>query len=375
MKQKTNSILIMLVLFVGILTGVKEVKADGTVFDVQPIMSDHQKKEIVGWFNTEANPGEEKVFQLKINNRSNKKIKVVVIPTDATTADSGEMIYTPYKGKLDPSLKYRFPDLTSKQQTLSIAPNGYKIATYTVKIPKEAKNIMIMGGFYITQADSNPSKKVVKKTDKQQVQIRNYYSYAVAAVLTVGKPPKPDMKLVSVAPGMYGGYASFGARLQNDKANYLSNVKINARVTQKKSGKTVTSRKQDRVGMTANSNFTYNMQIGKFSVEPGVYHLDFTAVGPDKKWHFSRDFEVTRRQAKELNDANLLLPKSHFWLYVLIAVVVVLLFVGIVVFFYFRGQNKARMRLENSMKNIQSSSDSQNKKNERSVQTPKRRRK
>ncbi|BDR59580.1 DUF916 and DUF3324 domain-containing protein [Xylocopilactobacillus apicola] len=378
MKKKFRIIFAINIFFLAIFLNEKFVRADGVPFDVSVITPENQVDGINGWFNVKVKPGDRQIFQLNVNNRSNQKIRVEVVPTDATTANSGERAYIPFSGQVDPSLKYRFPKLTQKSKKITIPAQDSKLVTFTVDVPKGAKNQMIMGGFFVNQIGNNSEKQTISKTQKQKVQLRSYYNYTIAAVMKIGKMPAPNLKLSSIAPGFQGGYAAFGARIQNEKANYISDVTVDAQVTKKGSQKIVTSRKQSGVAMAPNSSFTYYMQLGKFSVSPGVYHLNLDARGAGKKWHFSKDFEVTRSQAKDLNNNNLLLPKSYLWLYILIAVVVLVLFVGVVIFFYFRGQNKARQRLETNLRTMNKSSgtsEDSNTDNNRKRGAPRRRRK
>ena len=350
MKKKNNSILILLILFFAFLINGKIVNADVGTFEVSPVMPINQKKNVEGWFNVQVKPGEVQTFQINVKNLSSKEIKVKATPTNAMTAESGEIVYPTGKVKTDPSLKYQFPKLTQKPQIIKIPVGGTRLFTFTVKVPKESNNQLIMGGFNFKPVDDKPSKQVIQKDKKKKVQIKNYYSYNIASVLSVGKEPSPNLKITGVAPGLQNTFVAFGAQIQNDQPNYVSNMSVKAKVTRKDSKKVVAKRDQSNMSMAANSNFTYYMQVGDYRIVPGVYHLDLSAEGSGKKWKFSRDFEVSRKEANELNRANFLLPKSKLWLYILIGVVLLILVIAIVVFVYYRGQNKARERLEKSMK-------------------------
>ncbi|BDR57295.1 DUF916 and DUF3324 domain-containing protein [Xylocopilactobacillus apis] len=379
MRKKSKIILIILFTLLVIFSKSKIVKADGISVDVKVILPSNQTEGINGWFDVHVKPGDKQIFQLKVNNHSKKQVYVEVKPTDATTSQNGEMDYEPYKGPFDPTLKYRFPKLTQKAQRIHIPANSSKMATFTVKVPKKAKNQMIMGGFYVSQLDDKPKKQVVKKGEKQKVQIRNYYSYTIAALMSIGKLPDPNVRLVSVAPGLQSGYAAFGANLQNDKANYVSQMKVKAKIIRKSSGKVVTERSQSAMTMAPNSNFIYYMQVGRSAIKPGTYHLDLVASGSGKKWHISRDFEVTASQANEVNANNVLLPKSNLWIYILIAVIILILFIAVVVFVYFKGQNKAQRRLETNLQIMRKSADNSNGQSNKKIESrnsvPRRKRK
>lgn len=123
----------------------KTIYADINGVTVTPLIGDSN---VTDRFQIISKKGGERKLKISLSNFGIRKLKLKVVPTNATTSSDGKIAYTEDIKTGDYGLQYAFADMT-KSQTVILRPNQTKDLTFKVKIPDKKLKGLIMGGFNI----------------------------------------------------------------------------------------------------------------------------------------------------------------------------------------------------------------------------------
>ncbi|PMD68845.1 WxL protein peptidoglycan domain-containing protein [Companilactobacillus nuruki] len=123
------------------------VKADINGVTVTPLIEDGNS-DITDRFQILGDNDKVRTLKLSIGNFGTRKLRLRVVPTNATTSMDGKIVYTDNVKVGQYGLKYAFADMT-KPQTILLRPNRTKDLVFKVKLPNEKIKGLILGGFNI----------------------------------------------------------------------------------------------------------------------------------------------------------------------------------------------------------------------------------
>lgn len=87
----------------------------------------------------------------------------MIEPNTAITNQNGVIDYSKHGHKKDSSLKYAFSDLISPKQEIVIKGNETKKVPFTIQMPKESFDGIILGGFYVQEINKEDKRKKIIK--------------------------------------------------------------------------------------------------------------------------------------------------------------------------------------------------------------------
>ena len=165
-----------LVLFAALLTvlpAVHALAADAG-FSVIPQMPENQAPTTKGYYDILVQPGQEQTLTATVSNKLDEEIVVTVEAVTASTNRNGIVDYTTSEGAtLDESMAYAFADLVRiPEKTISIPPGSGKTIAFTVTMPDQPFDGIILGALHV-------KKELSEKERAEAGTIINQYSYAI----------------------------------------------------------------------------------------------------------------------------------------------------------------------------------------------------
>ncbi|MFK4955305.1 DUF916 and DUF3324 domain-containing protein [Lactococcus garvieae] len=340
-----------LLLFVG---GGK-VLAEGVNFSIVPQFPDTQTDKSLGYFDLLMKPGETQDLIIKLSNTTDKEVTVNTTFSNATTADSGLAVYIPTEKKDDASLKYNISDYVQFDKQVKVPAKSNVDVKAKVKMPEEAFQGVMAGGFTFKQETSETDKEDTSKDTS--VSVKNEYRYVVALVMRQSeKEVAPSLKLNKIEAGQVNNRNVIKANLENSEMSYLNHLNISSKITSQTDQSVSYSYDNTNMQMAPNSNFNLSIPVSKQGdlsnetskpLAPGKYHAYIEAYGEKSedgkyikevegkkvhykyKWILEKDFEVTDSEAKKLNKSDPTVEKKNSlnWLMIIGLAIVALLLV------------------------------------------------
>ncbi|WII37045.1 DUF916 and DUF3324 domain-containing protein [Paenibacillus thiaminolyticus] len=283
----------------GLVTSSDMVFAGTMNYSVKANIPENQINKNLTYFDLKMSPGSKQTISLTVKNGSTEPIELMIEPNTAITNQNGVIDYSKHEYEKDSSLKYAFSDLISPKQKVTLQGNETKEVPFTIQMPEESYDGVILGGFYIykiNQAD--------EPEDHSQVQLKNEFSYVIGVKLTeTENTVQPELELNEVQAGLMNYRPVVTANLQNIKSVIVSDLEVGARITKEGHKETLYETKKSQMSMAPNSNFDFPIRWEGRRLEPGKYHLYLTATDGNQTWEFDSMFEIKSEEAKVINQS------------------------------------------------------------------------
>ncbi|MED4632091.1 DUF916 and DUF3324 domain-containing protein [Peribacillus frigoritolerans] len=327
MKNMLSIMVLILLTGLGFVS-TNEVAFAGTMeYSVKANIPKNQINKKLTYFDLKMSPGSKQTISLTVKNTSSEEKKIMIEPNSAITNQNGVIDYSKHGHKKDSSLKYAFSDLISPKQEIVIKGNETKKVPFTIQMPKESFNGIILGGFYVHEVN-----KEEKKKENNKVQIKNEFSYVIGVKLTgTDEVVKPKLKLNEVQAGLMNYRTVVTANLQNTEAVIINNLDVNARITREGKKEKLHSTKKSKLSMAPNSNFDFPITWDNQKLEPGKYHLYLAITDGNQTWNFDKMFEIKGADAKAINKTAIEVEKDYTFLFIGLAVFILSLIIIIII--------------------------------------------
>ncbi|MGX7245764.1 DUF916 and DUF3324 domain-containing protein [Enterococcus quebecensis] len=317
------SLIILLTLFTS------QAKAADMDYSVSAKIPENQIDKSQSYFDLKVKPGEKQDLILNVTNSGDKEIVINIVPNVATTNQNGVIDFSEKDRKIDSTLKYPVTKLLSKAQKVTVAPFEKKEVIFNLEMPKEEIPGRIVGGFYINKEEKEDNSK-----QSGGVQISNKYAMVVGLQLRENdEKVAPEMILNDIKPSLINYRTAVTANLQNTKPTFLNGLKVVAKVSKKGSTEILHETTKEAMDMAPNSNFDFPINWDNQELAAGKYTMNLVASNKDDEWTFKKDFEITAKESKKLNDEAVELVKvPNYWLIGgVIAAIVITIFILILV--------------------------------------------
>ncbi|MGX7151078.1 DUF916 and DUF3324 domain-containing protein [Enterococcus ureasiticus] len=295
-------------------------------FYVQAVIPQNQVDINKSYFDLKMLPEEEQELQVKLVNPEDAPISVSVNAINATTTEEGMIDYT-VKGIKDKALAYPFESLIKVlETTISLQPYETKIARFHLKMPKERYDGVIVGGLRFTK--NSPE----SETKSKDVTIQQRFHYVVGVVLNetdASVLPDYEMDTVKVAKSKQGKKMSVIHSIRNKNAAISKKMDLKFAIRKKREETPLIKLEKETLEMAPDSVMDFPVPI-KRQLLPGKY-ISKTLINQEgKKWEFENEFEITREQAKIINEENKetkVVSKVPMWLILVIILLVLLVLI------------------------------------------------
>jgi hypothetical protein len=318
-----KSIIVTITLFIVLLilpVSHASEEVTGSDFAVTPIDPDTGEIQS-SYFDLVVKPQQELELNVRIHNHSSEEMKIKVEANNGSTNSNGITSYISGSDK-DTSLKVAFSDISNLIENIVTVPaKDTSTAVIKIKIPQEEFSGVILGGLRFSDATER------KKTDSEKT-ITNNIVYTVGVILRENEVAvEPKMNLLGVAPEQRDSRNYIGANLQNSAPRIIEELKVNAKVYDKKTDKLSYETTNESMRMAPNSNFSFGIDLENSALIAGEYTLKLSGTADGFPFYFEKDFSISQKVAKELNESSVFVKtNNHNTLIVLgLSIIVILL--------------------------------------------------
>jgi hypothetical protein len=315
-----------LLLGIGIVSNSEAALAGTMEYSVKANIPENQINKKLTYFDLKMSPGAKQTISLTLTNNSTEEKEIAIEPNTAITNQNGVIDYSKHKQEKDSSLRYSLTELITPKQIVKLKGKEEKEVQFTIQMPQESYDGVILGGFYIYELHQSDDKK-----DSEHVKINNEFSYIIGVKLTeTDKSVSPELELNKVQAGLMNYRTVVTANLQNSKPVILNNLNVDAQITKEGKKEVLHQTKKNNLSMAPNSNFDFPINWDNQKLMPGKYHLYITATDGNQTWRFDKMFEIKGNIAKELNKTAVEVEKDYTLIFIGFAVIIVSLILFII---------------------------------------------
>ncbi|MBC6316129.1 DUF916 and DUF3324 domain-containing protein [Listeria grandensis] len=320
MKKLMTLLLIVPLLASSLLFPVQSEAAEMN-FSVSANIPDNQIDKTKNYFHLKLAPGQKQTVDVVLTNETNHELTILTSVNTAVTNNNGIVDYSQKNPKLDETLKYPISKLTKSAGEVVLPAYSSKKYPIKIQMPLESFDGTILGGVYFQE--KAPKKK---ESQSKDIQIKNQYAYVIGMMLSQNDTEvKADLTLNDITPTQINHHNVVTINLQNTEAAILKDLDIEAKVFKKDGTKALFESSKQNMRMAPNSNFDLPISWDNREFAPGKYRLDLIATSSGQVWKWSEYFTIDNKTAKELNATALDIEKDYTWVYLVIAIFVLLL--------------------------------------------------
>lgn len=290
----------LVIVSLGIAFSNKALAADenkGLGFSVSPIFNSHQIDPSKGFFYVETKPSEEQILEISVKSTQKSKVKVKVSVKDGFTNSLSAIGYTDPKNiAKEKTMKNPVSEIVKvDEESFTVANFEEKRVKVKVSPPKEGFEGVKLGALDL----------ILDKDDKAAMGSTAGYTLGVVLATTGDEfNIAKDLKLTGVKPTIVNGQKKIVANIQNPEPFTAENLSIKAVITEKKSGKKIKQKELQGGAMAPNSNYDFGIDFGLAQIPSGDFHYHMTMKNELHEWVFDKDFTISGKDAKDVNDKS-----------------------------------------------------------------------
>ena len=312
--MKNRYFILMILSFYFFAFGI-ETSAAELRFSVETEIPENQIDKTKTYFDLMMKPGQEQILKVRAANSTDENLVIDVSVKSATTNSNGVIEYGESLTALDKSAPADLSEIIQLKdggESVELPAKSEKVVELRVKMPKEEFSGQLAGG--ITFSEKVDETKDKQKENTNGLAIENRYAYTVAVLLRENETVvQPELSLEKVEPTQRNARSVISATLLNHEAAYLQSMKVTANVKNKKTNNVILEKEQEDMQMAPNSIFNFPIPYEE---------------GSGKKWQFTKEFTISKEEAKTFNEKDVTVKKTESKLiYLLIGLLLLLLII------------------------------------------------
>lgn len=290
---------------------------------VEPVIPKNQIDSSIPYFYLKENANSSDTIKIKIINTSQKDKEVTVELNNASTNRNGLIVYETAEYNKD-YLKAPITNLAKVEQTdVTVPANSTKLVDIKINTPSEVFNGISLGGIVVKE----------KINDEKVEGIKNIYSYTIGLVLTEEEKPQlyghTDLKLISVKPVLSNGYKFIEADILNPYPEIFNKILIQGKIYNDK-GNEILKNEIKESSIAPQTFLPFSFDLGKEEMKPGEYTFEGTAYSEGNEWKFKQNFTILPEEAKEINEKSINKYVLPWFIYYLIAILLIVSVISII---------------------------------------------
>ncbi|OTO09002.1 hypothetical protein A5882_003681 [Enterococcus sp. 4E1_DIV0656] len=321
MRRFFMSSMFFIVIFAFWVIGVDFAEASAPNFNVQAVLPSSQTNPKVSYFDVTLKPEQEENLGVIITNNTQEEMTLDININTATTNSNGVINYGFSEETPDNTLPIDFSEIaTVESPTVTLAAEESRLVEVQVVMPSQSFDGVLLGGITISE-----------QTEQGSTQITNRFSYALAVVIhQTDQEVLPKVDLTQVQAEQRNRRNFVVASVQNQTAMILGDVSIEAEVFKQGEDTALFTAVRSDMRMAPSSTLPFGVSTGTKPLEAGIYRMELVMTSGEDKWQFEKEFEITAKEARQLNEQAVNLETDNTRLYLIITGAVVAILVGII---------------------------------------------
>lgn len=244
-------------------------QAETVGFGAAPLLPENQLTQ-ASYFDLLVKPGTSQDVQIQLENFENEPKTLALTPTTAFTNEAGKLDYS--SSNHVPLAGPNFREITSKQQVITLQPLEKRVVTFTIDLPKEKFDGVLLGGIQITWETTSSG------TLQQEV------AYTIGVMLREDETlPEPKLQLVDVTTANN----QLAVQLKNPTGALISQYQMTGSLS--KGNQTITLAPQT-ISIAPQDAFTLILE-SKEKITAGNYTLKLNFSG-EQSFDFQQAIQI-----------------------------------------------------------------------------------
>ncbi|MEI5990739.1 DUF916 domain-containing protein [Enterococcus crotali] len=243
-------------------------------FSYELIFPKNQQNRKLGYYDLLVKKGEKQTVQLKLNNKSDKAMKIAVDLNSTKTNSNGIIEYGSNQLKNDKSLDYDFPTIVKAPEEVLLEPKSSKVIDLVINVPKKAFEGYIAGGIRLQPVN------IKEEPSGEETMVKNEFAYIIGMLLSESNVEKvtPKLELNEVYYKLENAEDNLFIDVSNTKAIFIEELEAVITVKDKRTNNKVFETERSKMKMAPNTNMLLRIPL-KFplydkKLDTGVYLVD-----------------------------------------------------------------------------------------------------
>lgn len=348
LNKFTASFLVMLYVMIGFVGFSQEVFANGELnFSVRTITPESQFGDDKGYFDVELQPGETEELTLVVKNVRNIPIDLSITAHTAYTNINGVVEYGGETDQPDPTLKVEMKDLLDvEDEPIRLEAGEEKRIVTTLTMPQDEVEGLLAGGLQLSEVAQEEEEE---DSEDKGMQIINSFSYVIGVVASNDRTQTivPELALLDVFADQINYRNAFSATIQNFLPTFVNELSVEASVRREGSDTILYRASEEMMQMAPNSNFNFPISLNGERFRSGTYVLNMTARSGEHEWTWEETFDVTADEARRLNQSDVSVKDTNWWL--IAAIVLIVIIISVLAYTTYKNKKKAKLMQEKYM--------------------------
>lgn len=344
----TASFLVMLYVMIGFVGFSQEVFANGELnFSVRTITPESQFGDDKGYFDVELQPGETEELTLVVKNVRNIPIDLSITAHTAYTNINGVVEYGGETDQPDPTLKVEMKDLLDvEDEPIRLEAGEEKRIVTTLTMPQDEVEGLLAGGLQLSEVTQEEEEE---DSEDKGMQIINSFSYVIGVVASNDRTQTivPELALLDVFADQINYRNAFSATIQNFLPTFVNELSVEASIRREGSDTILYRASEEMMQMAPNSNFNFPISLNGERFRSGTYVLNMTARSGEHEWTWEETFDVTADEARRLNQSDVSVKDTNWWL--IAAIVLIVIIISVLAYTTYKNKKKAKLMQEKYM--------------------------
>lgn len=348
LNKFTASFLVMLYVMIGFVGFSQEVFANGELnFSVRTITPESQFGDDKGYFDVELQPGETEELTLVVKNVRNIPIDLSITAHTAYTNINGVVEYGGETDQPDPTLKVEMKDLLDvEDEPIRLEAGEEKRIVTTLTMPQDEVEGLLAGGLQLSEVAQEEEEE---DSEDKGMQIINSFSYVIGVVASNDRTQTivPELALLDVFADQINYRNAFSATIQNFLPTFVNELSVEAAIRREGSDTILYRASEEMMQMAPNSNFNFPISLNGERFRSGTYVLNMTARSGEHEWTWEETFDVTADEARRLNQSDVSVKDTNWWL--IAAIVLIVIIISVLAYTTYKNKKKAKLMQEKYM--------------------------
>lgn len=348
LNKFTASFLVMLYVMIGFVGFSQEVFANGELnFSVRTMTPESQFGDDKGYFDVELQPGETEELTLVVKNVRNIPIDLSITAHTAYTNINGVVEYGGETDQPDPTLKVEMKDLLDvEDEPIRLEAGEEKRIVTTLTMPQDEVEGLLAGGLQLSEVAQEEEEE---DSEDKGMQIINSFSYVIGVVASNDRTQTivPELALLDVFADQINYRNAFSATIQNFLPTFVNELSVEAAIRREGSDTILYRASEEMMQMAPNSNFNFPISLNGERFRSGTYVLNMTARSGEHEWTWEETFDVTADEARRLNQSDVSVKDTNWWL--IAAIVLIVIIISVLAYTTYKNKKKAKLMQEKYM--------------------------
>lgn len=305
-------------------------------FSFEVIRPENQINPEVTYFDLLMNPGQKQTIKIKMNNDTDKEMKVSLKLNGAKTNSNGVVEYGPSQIKEDASVKYKFTDVVKAPEKITLDPNSSETVGIDISMPETSIEGYLAGGIQLQEVTDEGV-----ESESNQGMVINKFAYLVGILLSESDTSglAPDLSLNKVYPGLNNYSNSIFVNFSNVMPVYVDDMTVDVQIMKKKSDEVLYDSKKANMRMAPNTFIDFPISLNGEKMVAGNYRAKIVITTKNGgRWSWEEAFTIKDEEADKFNDQDLSLVQENGngwkWMALIVAILLLLfLFVYLIIYF------------------------------------------